>query len=185
MAETAVKMRWKHQFSLSDNKPPDNPDDMYRKVRQKGCPLQKPFIQFPLPGNIDTEEELRRLHRFVSNTIKEAEVTPNLTTQQKAGIRSLKSRENLHISVSDRGGDFVVADKLVHRSLTINHITTTAGVYKGIHPTTTHNGREQPVARPIQISVTIDRSRQKQPNLRISVTNFGMISVTIKNSEIR
>ena len=76
----------------------------------------------------------------------------NLTRQQKLGLKLLKERENLHISKSDKFGDFVMTTMDNYRRMTIKHLETTTGVYKRIHPTRKVNGIETPVQRPTHIT---------------------------------
>ena len=61
-------------------------------------------------------------------------------------------RSELHISVSDKGGEFVVMRSSDQKQLTTHHVTTNTGVYKYLPPTRKQDGVLKPIARPTDIS---------------------------------
>ena len=65
-------------------------------------------------------------------------------------MNSLIKRDNVvvHISISEKGGDFVVNTAQNHKSLTINHIKSSTGVYQWIPPTRKYQGDVRLVQKP-------------------------------------
>ena len=127
---------------------------MYEQAKQHKCPFQRPFIAASPVEDPTLELNLRLLNRFVMDIVKDPTTKSdnNLTRQQKLGLKLLKERENLHISKSDKCGDFVITTMDNYRRMTIKHLETTTGVYKWIHPTRKVNGIETPVQRPTHIT---------------------------------
>ena len=68
-------------------------------------------------------------------------------------LRSLLTDRTLHLSVSDKFGEFVVTTKDTHRHLTENHLQETA-VYQRVLPTRKINGRTVSVAEPTSQQLT-------------------------------
>ena len=66
----------------------------------------------------------------------------NLTRSHKQALHSLRSDRNIHISVSDKCGEFVVTSKQTHQTLTEKHLEETA-VYQRVLPT--RKVQDQPV----------------------------------------
>jgi len=76
---------------------------------------------------------------------------------EAVGLKSLKNRrDELHLSVSDKGGEFVVMEKSAHKELTVNHLTST-GVYSYVAPTTKYKGNIRPIANPTPVSYSRQR----------------------------
>ena len=76
-----------------------------------------------------------------------------MSHQQVAGFKSLLQRkEDLSISVSDKGGEFVVLENDIQRQLTENHLSSSLGVYKPVPPTRKHLGHTRVIARPTNMS---------------------------------
>ena len=72
---------------------------------------------------------INKLSKFVLSTVRKSELNSNLNRDQLSGFKSLKARSDLHISKSDKSGDFVVSNINTYRSITINHIKTNEDVY--------------------------------------------------------
>ena len=68
------------------------------------------------------EDKLTHLNKFVTKTMKNAKIMDNLTHQQRTGLKSHRKREDLHISVSDKCGEFVVTTKETHKQVTSAHL---------------------------------------------------------------
>ena len=103
-----------------------------QNLKRTGCPFQRPFTSAPPTFDVETEDALKQLHIFIQRQISHAKLKFN---SQAAGSKSLKERKaELHISVSDKGGEFVVMNRNSHKDLTSNHITST-GVYTFVPPT--------------------------------------------------
>ena len=98
-----------------------------QQLKQKSCPFQKPFASAPPTFNVEIEDSLKQLQTFIVRQISQAKVKFNLTHSQAAGLKSLQGRRSkLHISVSDKGGEFVVMEKNQHKDLTTHHIMSTS-----------------------------------------------------------
>ena len=97
---------------------------------KKACPkLQTSFISTPPTIGTDIDVMMKNLSTFVIDTVKSSDVKPNLNKSQLSGLKSLRSRDNLHIAVSDKCGDFVVSTARAYKFLTIQHITSNVDVY--------------------------------------------------------
>ena len=119
----------------------------YKQIKEMGCNFQTPFFNVPQTQDILIEEKLGRLQHNVSKIIDESVLPKSLNLQQSRGLKSLKERDDISISISDKGGEFVVSKTSVHRSLTINHLKSTS-VYKWVPPTRQYNGEAQLVKKP-------------------------------------
>ena len=63
------------------------------------------------------------------------------------GLKSLLlNKEKYNISVSDKGGEFVVI------VLTEQHISSSTGVYRYVPPSRTYNGENRDIATPTEVS---------------------------------
>ena len=98
--------------------------------------------------------DLKLLARYVTKVYKDAKVqtTKNLTSEQLKAHKSLCTRKDIHISITDKGGEFFVTDPDTYRQVTINHIKSSPEVYKWIEPKRRTKGEERPVARPTDIT---------------------------------
>ena len=84
---------------------------------KKTCPkLQTPFMSIPPDKGVDTDVMMNNFSKFVMETIKNSKPKSNLTSSQHAGLKSLKRREDIHISVSDKCGDFVVTTNEAYKN---------------------------------------------------------------------
>ena len=61
-----------------------------------------------------------------------------------------RRKEDLHISVSDKGGEFVVSSTKTHKDITVNHLKSNSGTYRWIQPTRKQNNVEILVKRPTE-----------------------------------
>ena len=99
------------------------------------------------------EDTLKQLNNFILRLVQRAKVPFNLSPTEAIGLKTLKSkRSELHISVSDKGGEFVVMRSSDQKQLTTHHVTTNTGVYKYLPPTRKQDGVLKPIARPTDIS---------------------------------
>ena len=69
-----------------------------------------------------------------------------------AGLNSLERRDNLHISVSDKCGDFLVSTAIAYKTLTIDHIKENDNVYKFVPPTRHRQGEINQVKCPTEVT---------------------------------
>ena len=163
LAQCAYMCRWKKHWESSDETSA-RVTSMYEQAKQHKCSFQRPFIAAPPVEDPTLELNLRLLNRFVMDIVKDPTTKSdnNLTRQQKLGLKLLKERENLHISKSDKCGDFVITTMDNYRRMTIKHLETTTGVYKWIHPTRKVNGIETPVQCTTSHSHHLPKSNQQQ-----------------------
>ena len=119
LARCAVQLR-NHENKASTEEAVIPIKSLYRS------PFQIPFIRTPETASHETEDKLTQLNKFVIKTMKNAKITDNLTHQQRTGLRSLRRREDLHISVSDKCGEFVVTTKEIHKQVTSAHLESTS-----------------------------------------------------------
>ena len=127
LAQCAYNMKWKK--TMENNESNSYEFSTYSKLK-KSCPkIQTPFIS--TPPTIGTDIEV------MMDTIKNSDIKPNLNKCQLAALKSIRNRDNLHIAVSDKCGDFVVSSANAYKSLTIVHIKSNVDVYKWIPPNQT------------------------------------------------
>ena len=150
VARCAVQLRNQEGSETSGTDAPRN--TLY------GSPFQIPFVRTPETASHETEDKLAQLNKFVINTMKNARITNNLTRQQRNGLKTLKRRDNIHLSVSDKCGEFVVTTKQIHKQITLDHLETTS-IYKQIAPTRKSNNTYVTITNPtdVQYSRQIQR----------------------------
>lgn len=146
LAACAYRLRWQ-QSSLERDTVPTR----LQVWRQDKIPTNRKFINPPPPASTEMEENLRQLQKKIHVQLEHTKIQFNLSHQEAAGLKSLKSRlQDIHISVSDKGGEFVVTDRDLQQELTQNHLDTNSGVYEAIHPTRKCKGEWVEVRRPTQ-----------------------------------
>ena len=144
LARCAVNLRNLEHREETDSSMQDN--------RWFKSPFQIPFVKTPEVASHETEDKLSQLNKFViaTNTMRNANIESNLTRQQRSGLKSLKKRDDIHVSVSDECGEFVVTTKDTHKEMTLNHLQTTP-VYKYIAPTRKSNNNYVPITNPTEV----------------------------------
>ena len=85
--------------------------------------------------------------------MRNAKIDNNLTRQQRSGLKSLRKRDDIHVSVSDKCGEFVVATKDTHKQMTLDHLQATS-VYKYIPPTRKSNNNYVTITNPTEIQLS-------------------------------
>ena len=149
IAHTAYKLRWANHCNEVSSCP-----TRYEHIRCNGCSFQRPFASAPPTYNVNIEDSLKQLSVYVVNQIRNTTFKSNLNHDHAKGLKSLiAKRESLHISVSDKSGEFVVTNRDAHKALTEHHLSS-AGVYKYVPPTRTYSdGRGiQPISSPTDIT---------------------------------
>ena len=128
VASSAYQLRWrKHMEEVQGCR------THAQHLTTLGTPISKSYVHPPPNNNTEVEDNLTRFNNFVIHLYKNSKIDFNLTPSQAAGLKSLiRKKDELHFSVSDKGGEFVIIDKAAHRNLTEHHITSTEGVYKYI-----------------------------------------------------
>ena len=134
MASCAYQLRWmKHLKNRSTC------SIRAQHLKQQGAPVTKSFVIPPPTNNVDIEDKLKQINNYVLHLYS---VVPlNLNHNQAVSLKSLRmKKDSLHISVSDKGGEFVVMEKPVQCELTEHHRTTSGGVYRYLTPTRKYQG---------------------------------------------
>ena len=144
MAAVAYQLRWKKQMEEVQGC-----DTKAQYLRKAGAPITKSFVRPPPNNNAEVEHRLKRLNTFVLHLYQNTKVDNNITHDQAVGLKSLSTkRDKLHISVSDKGGEFVVMERKAHYDLTKYHILSTDDTYKFIPPTRQYQGECKRIGTP-------------------------------------
>ena len=143
LARCAVQMRNKEQRETADSTV-NTPTNRWYK-----SPFQIPFVRTPETATYETEDKLSQLNKFVIATMQNAKVESNLTRHQRSGLKALKRREDVHVSVSDKCGEFVITTKQIHKQITLEHLDTTE-VYQFIPPTRKCNSGYTSITNPTE-----------------------------------
>ena len=181
IAACAFKLRWKTHFGQTSSCP-----TLLQHLKQTGCKFQRPFTHAPPTFDTDIEDSLKELNNFVLRKISKAKLKFNLSHDQSVGLKLLKTRrDQLHISVSDKGGEFVIMKLEEQKELTLHHITST-GVYKSIPPTRKYKGTICEVSKPSQstyikqINTMVDTLEKKCNDLWGNICEQRGLSAEIK-----
>ena len=130
IAACAYRLRWKQATSERATV-----STRLQVWRSEGAPTARRNLYPPPPADTSTEDKIMGLQQFVANLLTTTHVPYNLTNEQALGLRSLKGRKkSLHISISDKGGEFVVSPQTLQQQLTQHHLDTSVGVYKCVSP---------------------------------------------------
>ena len=142
----------------------DGPPSPYARARQ-ACPeFRSPHLRVPR-DNVHIDAAMYSLSNFLTGVYGSTHVTENLSKAEKLGLKSLKERaDELHISVSDKGGDFVVCQRDVYKTMTERHIHDNPHSYEYIPPTRHSLGTDKPPVpiknpTPFSFSAQINRVR--------------------------
>ena len=113
---------------------------LVQHLKQPGCPFQRPFARAPPTHDVDVEDSLKNLKAFILKKIQGSNPRFNLTHDEAVVLKSLREKRDLfHFLGSDKGGEFVMMEKELHKQLTM-HLLTSAGVYQFVVPTRKRNG---------------------------------------------
>ena len=134
----------------------------------QGAPIHKPYARPPPISNPENEDSLKELNLFIINLCQNTQLKSNLTTKQRTGLRSLlDKKDQFSISVSDKGGEFVVIPTQSQQDLTDHHLSNTTGVYEFVATTRRYQGTFRTIINPTttsyrrQISALTDRLQSK------------------------
>ena len=119
VTKCAYKLKWNNHIEESKCDSSDNPrtdatnlsTESEPECRDTHIPFKSPFAIPPSNQNIILEAELRLMNKFILDTYKSVSLKCNLSRSEMAGLKSLNSRTDLHISKSDKYGDFVVSQR--------------------------------------------------------------------------
>ena len=164
LSKTSYKLKW----AIENSERPAN-ITQEGELKKKYPRLQRPFIANPPDGNavVDIDVKMHGLTEFVTKTLKQTQLSCNLTKQHKSGLKSLQQRKDtLHISVSDKCGEFVVSSSETYKRQIINHFLDNPEVYKWVPPTRTYRGNESQVK-----TLTDVTYRNQINNKRIMIEN--------------
>eukprot|EP00116_Pleurobrachia_bachei_P002696 sb/3462958/ len=157
IAQTACRLR---QMGPADKETKDTCPTRSQHIRSKGVPFQSPFIGTPRTDDVNLEHSIKQLERVILKRLENTKTKPNLTAEEREGLRSLLARRGeIHLSRSDKGGEFVVLERETQRELTEQHLLSSSGVYEHVPPTRTYKGREQPIAKVTDTSYSRQRAR--------------------------
>ena len=155
LAESAVKAR--HKDCIEEYHSCQTLDQFVRSA----APFQKLTYCAPAEVNTPGEAQVKQLQQFIVKKLDDTTLRPNLTKQQSEGLKSLKQKsEDLHISVSDKCGEFVVSTTQDHHALTQLHIDLAAENYKPVPPSRVVRG----TGRVVEIENPTDLQYQKHKN---------------------
>ena len=142
LAQCAYNMKWKK--TIENNESNSYEFSTYSKLKKSRPKIQTPFISTPPTIGTDIDVMMKNLS-FVTDTIKNSDIKPNLNKCQLAALKSIRNRDNLYIAESDKCGDFVVPSANAYKSLAIQLIKSNVDVYKWIPPTRQINGESRQV----------------------------------------
>ena len=126
MASYAYQLRW---MKYSENT--NTCATRAQHLKKEGAPINKIYVHPPPTNNTIVEDKLKQMNNFFIHLYKNSVVPFNLSHDEAVGLKSLRGKKSdLHFSVSDKGGEFVVMNQGIQRDLTENHISNTVGVYK-------------------------------------------------------
>lgn len=150
LAQASYGMKWRAE--MERNGGIDGQESGVKQLKT-ACPgLQTPFISTPPTWGVDIDVMMNNFGKFVIDTIRNSNVKTNLTRSQLEGLESLKKREGIHISLSDKCGDFVVSTSHAYKQLTILHLKNNSSVYRWIEPTREVKGSTVQVLIPTDIT---------------------------------
>ena len=186
IAACAYRLRWSQCISKIHSCP-----SLLQHFQRQGAPIQKPFANPPPISNSDNEDNLKELNKFIVNLVRNTNLKSNLTANQRAGLKSLlDKRDLLSITVSDKGGEFVVLPIRCQQDLTDHHLNNTGGVYKFVAPTRRYQGTFQPIMNPTetsyrrQISSLADRLQSKCNTLWKKICSERSLGVKVERAFI-
>ena len=147
LAQCSYKLKW---IKKLEDEP--SSESVVSEFKRNHLQLQSPFLAKPPDTGVEIDVMINKLSSFVIDTLKNSQVKCNLSKIQLAGLKSLKSRKDLHISRSDKSGDFVVSSINSYKGITINHIKSNQDVYEWIQPTRKKQGSDVEVKCPTEIT---------------------------------
>ena len=90
-------------------------------------PFDRTFTKAP-PRAV-TENRLVTLRNYLMDIVKKAQVTSNLTSEQRSALKKIRHNDNLHFSVADKTSEFVVMKTEDHITATTAHLSN-PNIYK-------------------------------------------------------
>ena len=90
------------------------------------------------------------LNNYIINIVSSTKFESNLSKSEAIGIKSLKKRDNISITISDKGGDFVVTFNNFQDYITQHHINSNPDVYKFVPPTRRYCSIIKEIANPTE-----------------------------------
>ena len=145
--------------SSAENEPNVNTKKSLRSV----CPFPSTFTRAPDKCTPDIEDAMLDFNKFVLKIVGEQKPSSNLNRHQTTALKSLIKRTDLHISESDKGGEFVVTSPETHKKLTMQHLTENS-VYMKMLPTKTVKGKTVEITDPT-VSLLSQQVRRKNNQL--------------------
>ena len=151
IAHCAYRLRWSDLLNDPANPTTDPNTNLYPNT-DLTPPFNKPYAAPPPNNNPILEQKLSLLGNFITRTLEcqKDNISCNLSVSEQESLTLLKARENLHVSVSDKCGEFVVTNLKTYKDTTINHIKTTSGAYEFVRPTRVVDGVTLPTKKPTE-----------------------------------
>ena len=113
------------------------------KIRRSKGPFQSSrCIAPPVDYTLESEPALKMLNNYILNIASSTKVesNPSNSKSEKIGLKSLKKRDNISITISDKGGDFVVTSNNFQNFTTQHPINSNPDVYNYVPPTRRYCG---------------------------------------------
>ena len=116
MASCANQLRW---MKYSENT--NTCATRAQHLKKEGAPINKTCVHPPPTNNTTVEDKLKQMNNFVLHLYKNSAVPFNLSHDEAVGLKSLCGKKSeLHFSISDKGGEFLVMKHFIQRDLTKN-----------------------------------------------------------------
>ena len=121
------------------------------RIRKVKGPLQTSrCVAPPVDYTLESEPALKLLNNYVINIVSSNKLESNLSKSEKVGFKQPKKRDNVSITISDQGGDFVVSSKNFQNHITQHHIHSNPDVYMYVPPTRRYNGILKQITNPTE-----------------------------------
>ena len=123
-AALAYSLRW-HITVNQHTSSTHTPTDQLRKI----CPFRNKRNEPPRTDN-ETEKTIKNLQADLQSLVEKHQascrrITPNISTNAKNAILSLRNNEHITITKSDKGGEMVVMETSSLEQLCIEHLSDT------------------------------------------------------------
>ena len=152
ITQFAYRKRWIDVFEQKSEDEEDiTPLSVMDKIRRSKGPFQaSQCIAPPVDYTLESEPASKMLNNYIINIVSSTKVESNLSKSEAIGIKSLKERDNISITISDKDGDFAVTSNNFQDYITQHHINSNPDVYKFVPPTRQYCGIMKEIANPTE-----------------------------------